>query len=382
MEIHKAFKFRLYPNKEQQEVLAKQFGACRWVWNYFLRKRIDYYLEHKKGLTYYDNCRVLVSLKKEPETEWLRESNSQVLQQTLMDLQTAYRNFFERRAKYPKFKSKRNKQSFRVPQRFSLEGKGVHQYLKVPKIPSIRITIHRPIKGKMKSVTISQTKTGKYFASILCEIKVNNPQIDYDKPIIGIDLGLIDFVVTSEGKHFASPKYLRQAEEQLKRAQRVLARRKKGSGGWHRAKRQVVKLHEKVATQRKDFLHKLSKKLVDENQAIFFEDLAVKNMMQNRYLAKSIGDAGWSTFVRFCEYKGTWYGCYIGQIDRFAPSSKRCSNCGFVVQSLPLSVREWTCPECGVIHDRDENAAINIRNFGIRGCPNLRWWREENQAPH
>ncbi len=222
----------------------------------------------------------------------------------------------------------------------------------------------------IKSVTISQTGTDKYFASVLCEVEIDEPEIGYDKPVIGVDLGLIDFAVTSEGERFPAPKYLRRAEKQLKRAQRVLSRKKKGSGGQHKARRRVAKLHEKVANQRKDFLHKLSKKLVDESQAIFFEDLAVKNMMANHCLAKSIGDAGWGTFVRLVEYKGKWYGCFVAQIDRFAPSSKRCSGCGFVIQSLPLSVREWTCPDCGIMHDRDVNAAINIRDFGIgQGLP-------------
>jgi len=367
MIIHKAFKLRLYPNKEQRVFLAQQFGSCRWVWNHFLRQRIDYYAEHKEGLTYRDNCHTLVDLKKETETEWLRDVIAQPLQQTLMDLQTAYRNFFEHRAKFPKFKSKRARQSFRVPQSFSLEGDGKHQHLKIPKLSPIRIIVHRSVEGEMKSVTISKTRTGKYCASILCEVEIDDPKIDESKPIIGIDLGLIDFAVTSEGERFPHPKYLRETKEQLKRAQRVLSRRQRSSNGWEKARLRVAKLHERVANQRRDYLHKLSRKLIDENQVIALEDLAVKNMMANHYLAKGIGDSGWGMFVRFLRYKGLWYGCHVKQVDRFAPSSKRCSNCGFVVQSLPLSVREWICPSCGTIHDRDQNAAHNLIIFSTAG---------------
>lgn len=366
MLIHKAFKFRLYPNRKQKQFLAQQFGACRWVWNHFLRQRIDHYAETGKGLSYYDNARALTQLKHEPNTKWLQKSNSQSLQQALMDLQTAYRNFFARRARYPKFKSKRDKQAFRIPQGFGLE----NNRLKIPKVGPIVIVVHRPIAGKMKSVTISRTKTGKYFASFLCELEIDEPQPDTNRPMIGIDLGLIDFAVTSGGEHIPHPHYLRATEKQLKRAQCVLSRRKKGSKGKEKARQRVALLHEKVANQRSDFLHKLSHRLVDENQAIFLEDLAIKNMVRNHYLAKSISDSGWGEFVRQCEYKGKWYGCHVSQVDRFFPSSKRCADCGFVVQSLSLSCREWTCPSCGAIHDRDENAAINILAFGIgQGLP-------------
>lgn len=366
MLVHKAFKFRFYPNKEQEQFLVQQFGACRWVWNHFLRQRIDHYAETGKGLNYYDNAHALIQLKRESDTEWLQEALSQSLQQSLMDLQTAYRNFFARRTKYPKFKSKKGKQSFRIPQRFSLED----NRLKIPKAEPIRIVVHRPIEGKMKSVTISCTKTGKYFASFLCELETDEPQPDTNKPMIGIDLGLIDFAVTSEGEHIQHPHYLRETEKQLKRAQRVLSRRKKGSKGKEKARQRAALLHEKVTNQRKDFLHRLSHRLIGENQAIFLEDLAVKNMVRNRYLAKSISDSGWGEFVRQCEYKGSWYGCHVGQVDRFFPSSKRCAECGFIVQSLSLSVREWTCPDCGASHDRDENAAVNILAFGIgQGLP-------------
>ena len=343
-----------------------QFGACRWVWNYFLRQRIDHYAETGEGLNYYDNARTLVQFKQIPDTEWLREALSQGLQLALMDLQTAYRNFFAQRAKYPKFKNKRGKQAFRIPQGFRLEG----NRLKIPKISPIRIVVHRPIEGKMKSVTISRTRTGKYFASFLCELDIGKPRPNTNKPMVGIDLGLIDFAVTSEGEHILHPHYLREAEKQLKRAQRILSRCKKGSKGRKKARQRVALLYEKITNQRKDFLHKLSYRLISENQAIFLEDLTVKNMVRNHYLAKSISDSGWGEFVRQCKYKGLWYGCHVGQVDKFFPSSKRCSGCGFVIQLLPLSVREWVCPSCKAVHDRDENAAINILTFGIgQGLP-------------
>jgi len=367
MKIRRAYKFRLYPNKDQQEVFAKQFGCCRFVYNYFLRERIDYYIANKsgdgkKGLNYYDTSQMLTDLKHKPDYTWLSEINSQSLQQSLRDLDTAYVNFFKRRASFPRFKSKRGKQSFRVPQRFWIkDGK-----LRLPKVPGlVSMTIHRPITGKMKHVVISQTKTDKYFASILCEDEILEPE--YNGDIIGIDLGLKDFIVTSKGERVKAPQYLRKAEKRLRRLQRRLSRCKKGSNGWEKARLVLARQHEKVKNQRNDFLHKLTRKLVNENQVIYAESLAVKNMMRNHCLAKSIADAGWGEFIRQLSYKGKWYGCQISQVDRFFPSSKRCHHCGYINGLLKLSDREWVCPECGVIHDRDENAAINIELFGTAG---------------
>lgn len=361
MLILKAFKFRLCPNKEQQEQLACQFGACRFVWNYYLRQRIDHYAETGEGLNYYDNSRDLTQLKRQPDYEWLREANAQSLQQSLQDLSVAYTNFFAKRAKFPRFKRKKARQSFRVPQSFRVEG----NHLIIPKVSAIKMTVHRSIEGRMKSVTISHTPSGKYFASILCEVEM--PEPEYEGREIGIDLGLSHFIVTSEGKKIKAPQFFRKAERKLAHLQRILSRRQKGSKGREKARLAVARQREHIANQRADFLHKLSRRLVDENQVIGIETLNVKGMMHNHQFAKSISDAGWGEFVRQLAYKGNWYGCHIRKVDRFFPSSKRCHICGHINEGLRLSDREWTCPKCKAIHDRDVNAAINVLTFSRPG---------------
>lgn len=357
----KAFKFRLYPSEEQREQLARQFGACRFVWNYYLRQRIDYYAETGEGLNYYDNSRDLTQLKRKSEYEWLREGNAQSLQQSLQDLTVAYKNFFAKRAKFPRFKRKKARQSFRVPQSFRVKG----DHLAIPKVSPIKMVVHRLIEGKMKSVTISHIPSGKYFASILCEVEMLEPE--YNGGEIGIDLGLTHFIVTSDGEKVDTPRFFRKAEKRLAHLQRILSRRQRGSNGWEKARLVVARQREHVANQRADFLHKLSRRLVDENQVIGIETLNVKGMMRNHCLAKSIQDAGWGEFVRQLGYKGPWYGCHVHQIDRFFPSSKRCHVCGHINEDLRLSDREWTCPKCKTVHDRDENASINILTFSRPG---------------
>lgn len=371
MKVNRAYKFRLYPNKEQQESFARHFSCCRFLYNHFLRKRIDHYIANRgkdgrKGLSYRDTALMLTKLKRDPDYVWLNEVNSQSLQQSLRDLDRAYRSFFAKHTRFPRFKGKNAKQSFHAPQNFWIEnGK-----LRLPKVPGlIKMVIHRPVEGKMKSVTVSRTKTDKYFASMLYEAEIPVPE--YKGGMIGIDLGLRDFIVTSKGKRVKAPQYLRKSERRLRRLQRQLSRRKRGSKGREKARLAVAKQHEKTRNQRGDFLHKLSRRLVDENQVIHAESLAVKNMMHNHYLAKSIADAGWGEFLRQLSYKGAWYGCRINQIDRFFPSSKRCHNCGYIHSLLKLSDREWICPECGTVHDRDENAAINIELFGTAGAAGI-----------
>jgi len=358
MKIHKAFKYRIYPNKEQQEIFAKHFGCVRFVYNYFLRQRIDFYTTNKdnekKGLTLYDTLKTLTQLKKVPEFEWLKKANSQSLQQALRDLDVAYNNFFNKRAKFPNFKKKRNKQSFTAPQHWSICG----GRLNIPKCKGIKIILHRPVEGTMKSVTISKAPSGRYYASILCEVEISEPEYTGDE--IGIDFGVKAFFTTSDGEAVESPKYLRKAEKRLKRLQRSVSRKQKGSNSRRKAIHRLAVRHEKVSNQRSDFLHKTSRQLVSDNQAIHIEDLAIRNMVRNHRLAKSISDAGWNQFVNMLEYKGMWYGCNIYKIDRFFPSSKRCNICGFINENLTLSDRQWQCPECKTDHDRDLNAAINI----------------------
>jgi len=354
MIVKKAFKYRIYPNKEQQHKLAIQFGHTRFVYNRYRAWREQSYQETGKGLSYNQTAVDLTGLKKEPEFEWLKEADSQVLQQKLKDLETAYKNFFAGQAKYPNFKSKRGKQTIRYPQRFKLNSKKIY----LPKVGWVKLKQHRQIEGEMKNATVSKTKSGKYFVSIQCELEKEDPS--YQGSQIGIDLGLIDFVTASTGKPIPAPKHLRKAERKLKRLQRQMSRKHKGSNGWQKARLRLARQAEKVANQRQDFQHKLSRELIEQNELIGFENLNVVGMLKNHHLAKSIQDAAWSQFVRFCEYKGAWYGCQIEKVGRFFPSSKLCSACGQKQQSLKLSERKWLCIGCGVVHKRDENAAKNI----------------------
>jgi len=365
MLIHKAFKFRLYPNIEQQRALQCQFGVCRFVFNHFLRTRMDFYAAHtgeqKQGLNYHDTAKMLTELKQQSGYEWLKEANSQALQQALRHLDTAYRNFFENRAEFPKFKNKRGKQSFTVPQFFTLD---VEQgRLNLPKLDLLKIVVHRPLEGTMKSVTISRSPSGRYFASILCEVEIAPKPKRTDKAL-GIDLGLKSFLVTSDGERIDPPQHYRRTETKLVKLQRQLSRKQQGSKGREKARLKVARLHEKIANQRADFLHQLSRRLVDENQVLYAESLNVKGMAANHHLAKSISDAGWGEFVRQLDYKSGWSGGQFKQLDRFAPSSKRHNTCGYLYQDLRLADREWTCPECGELVDRDHNAAQNILHFG------------------
>ncbi len=365
MFINKSFKYRIYPTKEQEAQLLNQFGQCRFVYNYFLRKRIDYYAlnkgKTKQSLNYHDTCKMLTALKRQPEFIWLNQSNSQSLQQSLKHLEAAYTHFFRDGFQFPTFKKKGQRQSFTVPQNFSLEaGKSL---LHIPKMNPLKIRLHRKIEERAKHVTISMNPSGKYFASILCEIPPDVKPKKRGKQI-GIDLGLKSFLVTSEGDRVDPPKFLRNSEQKLKKVQRHLSRKKKGSKNRIKARIKVARLHDKTANQRTDFLHKLSHRLVSENQAIFAEDLNVKGMVRNHCLAKSISDCGWSEFLRQIQYKSEWNGAVFGQIDRFFPSSKRCNACGRINESLSLNNREWDCRDCGTIVDRDLNAAQNILLFG------------------
>ncbi len=374
--INKAFSFRLYPTAEQERILASCFGQVRFVYNYFLHQQIDYYAtnkgKEKQSLNYHDTAKMLTELKRQPEYVWLNESNSQALQQSLRHLDNAYNNFFNRSFKFPNFKKKSRKQSFSVPQHFDIDNEA--KQLRIPKLSPIRIVLHRKIEGVMKSVTISKTPSGKYFASVLCEVeKVIKPKKKGGK--IGIDLGLKSFMVTSNNERVDAPKYLRKSENKLTKLQRHLSRKVKGSNRRNKARIKVARIHEKISNQRNDFLHKLSCRLVSENQAIFAEDLHVKGMMANHRLAKSVVDSGWSEFIRQVKYKSEWNGVYFGQIDRFFPSSKRHFGCGWINESLTLKDREWTC-QCGQVVARDFNAAQNILLFGQKsvgqGLPKLK----------
>jgi len=361
MIIHKAFKFRIYPRDIQQRQLTIQFGHARFIYNHYRAKREAIYKETGNGLNYVDTANDLKQLKDNGEHFWLREADSQVLQQSLIDLDRAYKNFFEKRAKYPGFKSKKSKQSIRYPQRFKFNGDRIY----LPKVGWVKGVFHRPIEGKVKNCTVSKTKSGKYFVSVQCKLEIPDPEPRDGR--IGIDLGLKDFVTLSTGEKFEAPKHLRHAERRLKIRQRRLSRKQKGSNSWEWARLQLACQHEKVVNQRQDFHHKLSHNLVSRFGHLAFEDLNIAGMLKNHYLAKSIQDAGWSQFVRFCEYKAVWTGGMTEKADRFYPSSKLCSTCGEINHALQLSDRIWVCTDCGTIHDRDVNAAINLLSTSTLG---------------
>jgi putative transposase len=354
----KGLKYRLYPTNSQKELIAKHIGSSRFVYNLALETKNTAYLGSKHNFSPFDLIKQLPELKK--ECEWLKEVNSQSLQQSIQNMDIAFKKFFKG-AGFPKFKSKhRGGQSFSVPQNVIVEnGK-----LIIPKFKEgIDIVSHREIKGTIKSATISVAPTGKYFVSILVD---TNTEIPNKTPItesttIGIDLGIKYFAITSEGEVFDNPKNLRKAQSKLKYIQRKYSK-KKGK----RTKKRLALLHEKVVNKRKDFLHKTSTKLIRENQTIALEDLAVSNMVKNHKLAQAISDVSWSTFVIMLEYKADWYGKNILRIGRFAPSSKTCSCCGYINKELTLQVREWTCPKCNSVLDRDVNASINIKSFALK----------------
>lgn len=354
--MFRAYKYRLYPSELQKELIAKHIGSSRFVYNLALETKTTAYLGSKYNFSPFDLIKQLPELKK--ECEWLKEVNSQSLQQSIQNMDIAFKKFFKGDG-FPKFKSKRDRQSFSIPQNVIVE----NNLLIIPKFKDgIDIVLHRPIKGTIKSATISVTPTGKYFVSILCDTNIEMPikaPIE-ENTTIGIDLGIKDFAITSQGEVFENPKYLRKAQSKLKYVQRKYSKHK-----GKRTKKKLAKLHEDVVNKRKDFLHKVSTQLIRENQTICLETLAVKNMVKNHNLAQAISDVSWSTFVSMLEYKADWYGKNILRIGRFAPSSKTCS-CGVINKDLKLSDREWTCKSCGTTHDRDILAACNIKSFALK----------------
>jgi len=363
--LHKAIQVRLYPSLEQETLLARTFGCSRWWWNYALNKSIETYKETGKGLGQVALNALLPKLKKDENTKWLADCYSQVLQATTLNLTTAYKNFFDKRAGFPKFKSKHGKQSIQYPQNIKI----VNGNVKLPgNIGEVKAKIHRPIEGKIKTVTISKTPSGKYWASILMEVEGDNPSTAEGK-IYGVDLGLKHFAVVTDGEKvskYDNPKHLAKHEKNLKRKQQKLARKQKGSNSRKKYRKVVAKVYERVSNSRQDFLHKLSYQLVSDSQAVIVENLHLLGMVRNHNLAKAISDAGWGTFTNFLAYKLERMGAKLVKIDRWFLSSKLCSNCFYQMDEMPLEVREWTCPHCGTHHDRDGNAAINIRAEGIR----------------
>lgn len=371
----KAFKYRLYPTKEQAILLDKHIGCTRFIYNLALETKQMAYASNGINLSCFDLMKQIPDLK--TSCEWLREVNSQSLQQSIVNLDTAFTRFFKGQTKFPKFKKKSSGGSFNIQQRIVLKG----NKLCIPKFTEgIEIVLHRPIKGAIKQATISRTPTGKYFTSILCETgEINKPM----KPItenttIGIDLGIKTFLVTSDGKEYDNPKFLRKAQSKLKYVQRKFSKHK-----GKRTKQRLALLHEKVANQRKDFLHKTSTELIKNHDSLAIEDLNVSGMLKNHKLASSISDVGWGMFVDMLEYKALWNGNNILRIGRFDPSSKLCSCCGTINNELTLKDREWTCGNCNETHNRDKNAAINIKNFSLKNhIPSVeRRLKNQNELP-
>jgi putative transposase len=358
----KAVKVRIYPTDEQSITLAKHFGCTRWLWNHCLSVMTETYKTTGKGISAFNMKKQIPILK--AEHEWLKECYSQCLQQSVLNLSQAFQNFFEGRAKYPNFKSKHYRQSVQFPQNVKVISESA---IKFPGLlGTVTAKIHRPIEGTIKTVTVSRNPDGKYFASLLVDDGIEKPESSSEGKAIGIDLGLTDFAITSDGSKFANPRHLKKHERNLKRKQRKLSRREKGSKNRNKARLKVAKVHSKIARVREDFHHKLSRKIVNENQVIVVEDLAVKNMVKNHNLARAISDVGWGQFCTMLKYKAEFEGKVYLEIGRFFPSSHLCSNTLLTLEKMDLSVRSFVCPHCQERHDRDINAAINIRNEGLR----------------
>ena len=365
MPVQRAYLFRFYPTPEQEGLLARTFGCARFVYNRLLEARTTAWRTEQRGISFVETSRLLTALKKEPAHVWLNDVSSVPLQQALRHLQTAFGNFFAKRAGYPTPKRKDRPQSVTYTNSaFRWDGRTL-KLAKMAEPLAIRWSRTLPKAARVSSVTVSKSAAGRYFVSMLCEDEVTAKQ--KVSGAVGIDLGLTHFAVLSTGEKVTAPNAFRRHESRLAILQRRLAKKQKRSANRAKARLKVARLHARIQDIRKDFLHKLSTRLIDENQVIVVESLAVCNMQRNHHLAKSIGDAGWAEFVRQLEYKATWYGRTFSHIDRWYPSSKRCHDCGHVVSALPLDVREWTCPECGAAHDRDVNAARNILTAGLAG---------------
>lgn len=352
--MYKGFTVKLYPNQEQALLLDKHFGCARWVYNEMIKINQKKYHRTGRGLSGYDMQSYLPKLKK--QYTWLKEVNASSLQIVCHNLADAYNNFFKKRAGYPKFKRK-GQDSFITINGSYFKGNKI----RLPKLGQVTFRGGDMPEGKLKRITVKKI-AGCYYATALIDDGLETPATQTPKNILGIDLGLKDLIVTSAGKVVKAPKFFNKAQKALKAKQQSLARKTKGSKRRAKAKLEVAKLHQKVSNQRKDFNHKLTKDLVSnsENQAFAIENLSVKNMMGNHKLAKHIADCGWSQFITFLNYKALAVGKPVLEVGRFFPSSKTCSECGVVKQSLPLSVREWRCEDCGALHHRDINAAINI----------------------
>lgn len=361
----KATKVRIYPTPEQADFLNQQFGAVRFAYNKALHIISTQYKRHGLKLKAKKDLKPLLAVaKKSRKYHWLKAFDSIALQQACINLDKAFQAFFDPKlpARYPKFKRKHGKQSSYHCMSVSVGD----NWIKVPKMKPIKARVHRELDGKLKSITLSRTVTGKYYASLLIEDGVEAPvPMRTVDTVLGVDMGLTHLAIDSEGNKIANPRFLKRAATNLRRKQKALSRCQKGSKGRAKARLKLAKAHERLANARADFQHNLSRQLIDENQAVAVETLKVKNLLKNRKLAKHIADASWFGLIQKLEYKAKAQGKHLVKIDQWFASSKTCSCCGHKVDSMPLKVRSWSCPVCHTEHDRDINAAINIRQQGV-----------------
>lgn len=365
----KTYRYRLYPNRRQQRLIRKNVDACRFVFNWALEMKIRAYEDKKERPSWYDLNKMLPILK--TSETWLRDAYSQSLQQAVRRVDLAFKHFFRRikngeKPGFPRFKSRRRPvQSFDVPQFFSVEFS--RKRVKLPKIGRVKTILHRQFEGRARRAVVAMTNTGKYFISIVVETNALpvEKSLIHEENVIGIDLGILNYATLSTGERIDNPRHLKKWLKRLGVLQRRLSRKKTGSKNREKARLRVARLHEKIRNQRRDFQHKLSTRLVYENQGIAVELLNVSAMIKNAYLSGSISDAAWASFLRMLEYKSEWKGVTFVKLGRFEPTSKLCHVCGYRNDSLTLADREWICPECGSNHDRDLNAALNIKRLGL-----------------